>query len=143
MSHVDGDDGDDGHDGPGHERLAALCHRLGAASRAPELGPEGHRLIDHITAEVRGGRSPEELEDSFDELEDLLLIAGFSAGLGSYRTDTPPVYRSFAGAGHPLLHVLACPGGCCARVEAPAPEGGPAARCRIFGEPLREIGLRP
>ncbi|MFI8347990.1 hypothetical protein [Streptomyces sp. NPDC085596] len=140
MSGLDGDDGDDG---PGHERLAALCHRLTATSHAPELGAEGRRLIDHITAEVRGGRSPEELEDSFDELEDLLLAAGFTAGLGSYRTDTPPGYRRFSGAGHPLLHVLACPGGCCARVEAPAPEGGPAAQCRIFGRPLREIGLRP
>ncbi|WP_030805118.1 hypothetical protein [Streptomyces sp. NRRL F-2799] len=130
---------DDGGGAPGHERLAALCHRL--TERAPELGPEGRRLIDHITTEVRDGRSPEELEDSFDELEDLLLAAGFTAGLGSYRTDTPPVYQRFPGAGHPLLHVLACPGGGCARVEAPEPES--PAQCRIFGRPLREIRLRP
>ncbi|MEU6818230.1 hypothetical protein [Streptomyces sp. NPDC046860] len=126
-------------DGPGHERLAALCHRL--AGPAPELGPEWDRLVGAVTAQVRGGRPPEELEDSFDELEDLLLAAGFTAGLGSYRTDTPPVYQRFPGSGHPLLHVLACPGGGCARVEAPA-SGGPA-QCRIFGRPLREIRLRP
>ncbi|MGW3338680.1 hypothetical protein ACWDCL_14560 [Streptomyces sp. NPDC001009] len=134
---------DDGSGGPRHERLASLCHRLAATAHAPELGPEGRLLIEHITAEVRGGRSPEELEDEFDELEDLLLAAGFTAGLGSYRTDAPPVYQRFPGAGHPLLRVLVCPGGCCARVEAPAPEGGPAPECRIFGRPLREIGLRP
>lgn len=131
------DDGGDG--GLGHERLAALCHRL--TERAPELGPEADRLIDHITTEVRDGRPPEELEDSFDELEDLLLAAGFTAGLGSYRSDTPPVYQRFPGAGHPLLRVLACPGGGCARVEAPEPES--PARCRIFERPLREIRLRP
>lgn len=130
---------DDGDGGPGHERLAALCHRL--TEPAPELGPEADRLIDHITTEVRDGRPPEELEDSFDELEDLLLAAGFTAGLGSYRSDTPPVYRRFPGAGHPLLRVLACPGGGCARVEAPEPVS--PARCRIFERPLREIRLRP
>ncbi|MER8030036.1 hypothetical protein ABTZ78_13880 [Streptomyces bauhiniae] len=130
---------DDGYGGPRHERLAALCHRL--TERTRELGPDGRRLIDHITTEVRGGRSPEELEDAFDELEDLLLAAGLTAGLGSYRTDTPPVYRRFPGAGHPLLHYLACPGGGCDRVEAPEPEG--PARCLILGRPLREIRLRP
>ncbi|MFF3125942.1 hypothetical protein ACFVRD_27275 [Streptomyces sp. NPDC057908] len=129
----------DEYSSPGHERLAALCHRL--ARQAPELSAEGRRLMVHITTELRGGRPPEELEDSFDELEDLLLAAGFTAGLGSYRTDIPPVYQRFPGAGHPLLHVLACPGGSCARVEAPAPES--AQQCRIFAQPLREIRLRP
>ncbi|MGA5319409.1 hypothetical protein ACPCIU_03135 [Streptomyces seoulensis] len=135
-----GDDEGDGDGVPGHERLAALCHR--SAELARELGPEGRRLIDHITTELRGGRPSDELEHSFDELEDLLLAAGLTAGLGSYRTDTPPVYRRFPGAGHPLLRVLACPGGGCARVEAPGPDS-PPAQCRIFGRPLREIGLRP
>ncbi|MFG2480884.1 hypothetical protein [Streptomyces fagopyri] len=130
---------------PGNERLGALCHRLTASPGMPDLGAEGDRLVEHIISQVREGRSPEEFEDAFDELEDQLLAAGYSAGLGSYRTDTPPAYQSFPGAGpaHPWLYVLACPRGHCARVEAPASEDGQPPACRVFGGPLREIGLRP
>jgi hypothetical protein len=111
----------------------------------PDLGAEGDRLVEHIISQVRDGRSPEDLEDAFDELEDQLLAAGYSAGLGSYRTDAPPVYQSFPGTGpgHPWLYVLACPRGHCARVEAPASEDGEPPACRVFAGPLREIGLRP
>ncbi|MGW2049918.1 hypothetical protein ACWCPF_32755 [Streptomyces sp. NPDC001858] len=132
-------------DGPGHERLAALCHRLTSAPGMPDLGAEGDRLVEHIISRVRDGCSPAEVEDAFDELEDRLLAAGYSAGLGSYRTDTPPAYQSFPGAGpgRPSLYVLACPRGRCARVEAPTPEDGEPSACRVFGGPLREIGLRP
>ncbi|GAA3020612.1 hypothetical protein [Streptomyces fulvorobeus] len=142
-----GTNGADG--GPGHERLAALCQRLTSAPGMPTLGAQGDHLVQFIISQVRAGLPPEDLEDSFDELEDQLLAAGYSAGLGSYRTDTPPsyqnapAYQSFPGPGHPLLYVLTCPLGHCARVEAPAPEdGGPPVRC-VFGGPLREIGLHP
>ncbi|MFJ6572547.1 hypothetical protein ACIQNU_34570 [Streptomyces sp. NPDC091292] len=147
----DGDGGGDGGDGsgaasggPAHERLAALCHRLTSAPGMPDLGAEGDRLVADIISQVREGRSPEEFEDAFDDLEDRLLAAGHSAGLGSYRTETPPAYQSFPGAGpgHPWLYVLACPRGHCARVEAPASEGAEPSACRVFGGPLREIGLR-
>lgn len=131
--------------GRGHERLAALCHRLTSSLGMPDLGEEGDRLVGYLITQVRNGRSPEDLEDAFDELEIQLLAAGYSAGLGSYRTDSPPVYRSFPGAGpgHPWLYVLACPRGHCARIEAPGSEDGEPPACRVFGGPLREIGLRP
>ncbi|MET8274810.1 hypothetical protein AB0P40_18110 [Streptomyces sp. NPDC079189] len=131
--------------GPGHERLAALCHRFASSPGMPDLGAEGDRLVEHIISQVRNGRSPEDLEVAFDELEDQLLAAGHSAGLGSYRTDTPPVYQSFPGTGpgHPWLYVLACPRGHCTRVQAPASEDGEPPACPVFGGPLREIGLRP
>lgn len=137
--------------GPGHERLAALCQRHTSAPGMPGLGAQGDGLVQHIISQVREGRSPQDLEDAFDELEDQLLAAGYSAGLGSYRTDTPPPYQNFpsyqgfpgTGPGHPSLYVLTCPLGHCARVEAPASEDGePPARC-VFGGPLREIGLHP
>ncbi|MCZ4120311.1 hypothetical protein [Streptomyces sp. H39-S7] len=131
--------------GPGHERLAALCHRLASSSGMPGLGAEGDHLVEHLISQVREGRSPEDLEDAFDALEDQLLAAGYSAGLGSYRTDAAPAYRSFPGSGpgHPWLYVLACPRGHCARVEAPASPEGATPACRVFGGPLREVGLRP
>ncbi|MFF4170660.1 hypothetical protein [Streptomyces sp. NPDC001744] len=129
--------------GTGHERLAALCHRLASSPGMPGLGAEGDRLVGDIVDRVRNGCPPGELEDAFDELEDRLLAAGHSAGLGSYRTDAPPAYRSYPGSGRPRLHVLACPRGHCARVEAPASEGGGPPVCRVFGGPLREVGLRP
>ncbi|MEW2131556.1 hypothetical protein [Streptomyces sp. NPDC005435] len=141
-----GDGAGEGASGFGHERLAALCHRLAALRGTADLDPSARLLMEHIASEVRGGRPPEELEDDFDELEDLFLASGLSAGLGSYRTDAPPPYQSFPGTGpgHPPLYFLACPRGHCARVESPPSEEadeGPAA-CLIFGETLREIGLR-
>ncbi|WP_344570437.1 hypothetical protein [Streptomyces axinellae] len=131
--------------GPGHERLAALCHRLTSAPDMPALGDQADRLVAHLISQLRAGRSPDELEDAFDELEDVLLAAGYSAGLGTYRSDTPPAYQSFPGpgSGRARLYVLACPRGHCSRVEAPASEGGEPPVCRVFGGPLREVGLRP
>lgn len=134
-----------GDHGQGHERLGELCRRLMASPDRLSPGGRAQHLIEYITAEVRGGRPPEELEDSFDELEELLLAAGHSAGLGSYRTALNPAYRPLPGAGHghPLLYVLGCPRGHCARVEAPTPDADEPLGCRIFDEPLSEITLRP
>ncbi|MEU1504664.1 hypothetical protein [Kitasatospora sp. NPDC005748] len=133
-------------DGPtaGHARLGEFCRRLTSAPDSLDLGPAGHRLVEHLTAELRAGRPAAELDDVFDELEELLLMAGHSAGLGSFRT-TPvpgPAYRALpvSGPGHPPLHVLACPHGHCGRVEVP--DAAQASQCRVFGQPLRAVGLR-
>ncbi|PPS88099.1 hypothetical protein BZZ08_02522 [Streptomyces sp. MH60] len=138
----------DGGSGPrgGHARLEELCRRLTDASGSLVLGERGLRLIESITSELRAGRAPEELEDAFDELEEELLVAGHSAGLGSHRTTPTPLTPGFqrlpvAGRSHPPLHVLACPRGHCGRVEAPDDDGPPPG-CRIFDQPLRTVPLR-
>ncbi|WP_344358024.1 hypothetical protein [Streptomyces gobitricini] len=110
------------------------------------LGERGLRLVESVTCELRAGRAPEELDDTFDELEEELLAAGHSAGLGSYRTTpTPPTpgypQLPVAGPVHPPLRVLACPRGHCGRVEAPD-DDAPHPGCRIFDQPLRTVPLR-
>ncbi|MGW6918607.1 hypothetical protein ACWGB8_33035 [Kitasatospora sp. NPDC054939] len=147
----------------GHARLGELCRRLAAAATGggpagsggpgrtgaglPRLGAEGADLLDRLLAELRAGRTAAELDDLFDELEEELLMAGHSAGLGSYRsTPTPvsPAYRGLPvpGAAHPDLYVLACPGLQCGRVEAPDPDAERPPACRVFDRPLRAVGLR-
>ncbi|CAM5463022.1 hypothetical protein STENM36S_08762 [Streptomyces tendae] len=137
-----------GRSGPGgeHARLEGLCRRLTDASGSLVLGERGLRLVESIASELRAGRAPEELDDSFDELEEELLAAGHSAGLGSYRTTPTPLTPGFqrlpvAGRDHPPLHVLACPRGRCGRVEAPT-DDDPHPGCRIFEQPLRTVPLR-
>ncbi|TDT31416.1 hypothetical protein EV562_11122 [Streptomyces sp. BK208] len=130
----------------GHARLGELCRRMTDASGSLVLGERGVRLVESITAELRGGRAPEELDEFFDELEEELLAAGHSAGLGSYRTTPTPLTPSFqrlpvSGPAHPALHVLACPRGHCGRVEAPG-DDAPRPGCRIFDQPLRTVPLR-
>ncbi|MFF1908000.1 hypothetical protein [Kitasatospora sp. NPDC058218] len=128
----------------GHARLGEFCRRLTGAPDSLDLGPAGRRLVEHLTSQLRAGRPPAELDDAFDELEELLLMAGHTAGLGSYRTapTTGPTYRALpvAGPGHPPLHVLACPHGHCGRVEVP--DAAHASQCLVFGQPLRAVGLR-
>ncbi|MFF7734158.1 hypothetical protein [Streptomyces sp. NPDC007984] len=126
--------------------MGELCRRLTDAPGSLRLGERGQRLIESITAELRTGRDPGELDDAFDELEEELLAAGYSAGLGSYRSTPTPVTPGYqrlpvAGGHHPPLHVLACPGGHCGRVEAPG-DDAPHPGCRIFGQPLRTVPLR-
>ncbi|MFE1941475.1 hypothetical protein [Streptomyces massasporeus] len=137
-----------GRSGPrgGHARLGELCRRLTDGSGSLGLGERGLRLIESITSELRTGRAPEELDDAFDELEEELLAAGHSAGLGSYRTTPTPLTPGFqqlpvAGRNHPPLHVLACPRGHCGRVEAPGDDASHPG-CRIFDQPLRTVPLR-
>ncbi|MGF1428254.1 hypothetical protein [Kitasatospora sp. LaBMicrA B282] len=133
-----------GEQAAGHARLGGLCRRLAASRDGLGAGEPAQRLAEFLVAELRGGRPPEELEDSFDELEELLLLAGHSAGLGSYRSGAAPGYQPLPGGGpgHPLLYVLACPRGHCPRVEPPAADGAESPRCRIFDQPLGEIALR-
>ncbi|MET9826268.1 hypothetical protein ABZ038_32495 [Streptomyces sp. NPDC006349] len=140
----------DGRSGPGprggHARLGELCRRLTDAPGSLVLGERGLRLVESITAELRAGRTAEELDDIFDELEEELLAAGHSAGLGSYRTTPPPGTPGYqrlpvSGPVHPALHVLACPRGHCGRVEASG-DDAPHPDCRVFGQPLRTVPLR-
>ncbi|GGQ92814.1 hypothetical protein [Streptomyces pilosus] len=132
----------------GHARLAELCRRLTDPSQSLALGGRGLRLVDTITSALRTGTPPQELDDVFDELEEELLAAGHSAGLGSYRTTPtppPPGYQRLpvAGPGHPPLRVLACPRGHCGRVEAPpGDDAAPHPGCRVFDQPLRTVPLR-
>ncbi|WP_437049929.1 hypothetical protein [Streptomyces sp. enrichment culture] len=126
--------------------MGELCRRLTDASAALDLGERGLRLVETIISELRIGRAPEELDDVFDELEEELLAAGHSAGLGSYRTTPPqpgPGYQRLpvAGAARPALFVLACPRGHCGRVEAPR-DDAPHPGCRVFDQPLRTVPLR-
>ncbi|WP_336320373.1 hypothetical protein [Streptomyces lavendofoliae] len=129
----------------GHARLGELCRRLTDTSGSLRLGERGLRLVESLTSGLRDGRDPEELDDVFDELEEELLAAGHSAGLGSFRTTppTPPGFQRLpvGGPGHPALHVLACPLGRCGRVEAPDAEA-PHPGCRVFDRPLRPVPLR-
>ncbi|WP_327071398.1 hypothetical protein OG500_37815 [Kitasatospora sp. NBC_01250] len=130
-----------------HARLGGLCRRLTQGRDGRDglgAGEPAERLAGFLLAELRGGRPPEELEEAFDELEELLLLAGHSAGLGSYRAAPSPGYQPLpgTGSGHPLLSVLTCPRGRCPRVEAPTADGEEPARCRIFDQPLSEIALR-
>ncbi|MGW2014674.1 hypothetical protein [Streptomyces sp. NPDC001927] len=136
--------------GTGDGRLGELCRRLSDPSSAPEfgaLGEPGARLVETIVSTLRDGRSPEQLDDRLDELEELLLAAGHSAGLGSYRTTPLPPTPGFqslpvAGPGHPGLYVLACPTGRCGRVEVPDADAPDLPACGILGRPLSEVPLR-
>ncbi|MEX0171107.1 hypothetical protein [Streptomyces sp. LMG1-1-1.1] len=133
---------------PGDARLGELCRRL--TDRSPDLGALGEpgaRLVEAIVAALRDGRSPEQLGERLDELEELLLAAGHSAGLGSYRTTPPPSVPGFqslpvAGPGHPALYVLACPTGRCGRVEAPDADAPDPPACGIIDGPLNVVPLR-
>ncbi|MGA4957418.1 hypothetical protein [Streptomyces lavendulocolor] len=132
--------------GGGHPRLGELCRRLAASPGSLGLEGRGPRLVESITSALRSGRSPGELEDLFDELEEELLAAGHSAGLGSYRTTPPPPIPGYqqlpvAAPGHPALYVLACPRGHCGRVEAPGDDAPPPG-CRVFDQPLRTVPIR-
>ncbi|GGT13964.1 hypothetical protein [Streptomyces purpureus] len=134
----------------GDTRLGELCRRLADPSSSPELGALGEpgtRLVETIVSALRDGRPPTQLEDLLDELEELLLAAGHSAGLGSYRTTPPPPVPGFqslpvAGPGHPALYVLACPTGHCGRVEAPDADAPDRPACGILGRPLNPVPLR-
>lgn len=134
----------------GDARLQELCSRLADPASSPEfdaLGEPGARLVGAIASALRDGRSPQQLGEHLDELEELLLAAGHSAGLGSYRTTPPPtgpVFQSLpvAGPGHPALYFLACPTGRCGRVEAPDAEAPDQPACGILGRPLNPLPLR-
>jgi len=126
---------------PGHagQRVAQLCVRL-AQESGPVATPGPMRdLAIRIAGEICGGRAPEELDDELDELEDLLLRAGFTAGLSPARSQ----YTALRGVGdgHPVLEVLACPAGTCTRVELPTAAGDEPA-CHVLGQSLRRVRLR-
>lgn len=98
--------------------------------------PEVRARAESIADRVRGGASPAELIDDFDELEVLLLRAGHAAGLSPVRS-----YEQLPGAGdgHRVLEVLACPGGSCSRFEAP---GAVPVDCLVHRRPMAVTRLR-
>jgi hypothetical protein len=122
------------------EQLALLCARLSAETGPLVTDGSMRALATSIAEQIRAGADPADLADVFDELDDLLLRAGYAAGLGSYRTGDPSFTRlPGVGDGHPVLEVLACPGNRCARVELPDGK----QLCPVFGKPLGRIRLRP
>ncbi|ARQ67808.1 hypothetical protein CAG99_02245 [Streptomyces marincola] len=129
-----------------------LCARLGEG-RGPLVDDvELSRLATGIAAGVREQRPREEIEERLDALEDLLLRAGHTAGLGSYRSSPVPPHGYGAlpglGEGRPLLEVVVCPRGRCTRVEVPPPRGdGPGGeagpRCALFDDALKHLDVSP
>lgn len=119
------------------ERIGWLCVRL-AQPDGPLAKPGPMRdLATRIAGRLRGGRAPGDLDDDLDELEDLLLLAGYTGGLSGNRA----VYLPLPGvSGHPVLEVLACPAETCHRVEAPSAGEDPV--CAVAGKPLRRVRLR-
>ncbi|WP_017236356.1 hypothetical protein [Streptomyces sp. SS] len=134
----------------GDARIGELCRRLADPASSAELdalGEQGARLVEAVVSALRDGRSLPQLGDHLDALEELLLAAGHSAGLGSYRTTPPlpvPGFQSLpvAGPGHPALYVLACPTGRCGRVEAPDADAPDQPVCGILDRPLNAVHLR-
>jgi hypothetical protein len=118
------------------DQLAVLCQRLAEATDAVRTTDGVRALAEEIVARVRDGVPLEDLADDFDALEDRLLEAGHAAGLSSVRS-----YERLlgAGAGHPVLAVLKCPGGSCTRVEPPAADPVP---CLVHRQPMVTTRLR-
>jgi len=94
-------------------------------------------LALRVAAAVRDGRSPDELSDDLDKLEELLLRAGYTAGLGNVRSVAPDLPG--IGGGHPQLEVFACPDQTCLRV---VPPGDDVPVCRVLDRPLHRVRLR-
>ncbi|MDI2130511.1 hypothetical protein [Yinghuangia seranimata] len=118
------------------DQLAVLCRRLADDSDAVRTSPEIRGLAESIVARVRSGVTMAELAHDFDVLEERLLRAGHAAGLSPVRS-----YERLlnAGDGHRVLEVLACPGGTCARIEAPGAELAP---CLVHRQPMVAMRLR-
>lgn len=122
----------DGHEGI---RVGQLCVRL-AEQRGPLAAAGPMRdLALRIAAAIRDEASAA-LSDDLDALEDLLLRAGYTAGLSPSRTPAPDLPG--IGGGHPQLTVFACPAHACLRVEPPDDD---VPLCRILDRPLRRMPL--
>jgi hypothetical protein len=115
-------------------QLAQLCVRL--SSPADPLSTDGpmRALALRVAARVRSGVPVTDLEVDLDRLDDLLLEAGYAAGLSPDRVPYAGLPGGL-GDGHPVLAVLACPLASCARVELAA------AVCTVSGQPLRRVIL--
>jgi hypothetical protein len=121
------------------EQLALLCTRLDDATGPFAAEGPLRVLATSIAERLREGGDPAVLAESLDELDERLLRAGYAGGLGSYRSVDSPFPRLPGVGGHPVLEVLGCPGGLCARVALPGEEHA----CSVFGRPLERIRLRP
>jgi hypothetical protein len=117
-------------------QLAVLCTRLDHDTGPfAEEGPI-RALAVSIVERIRAGEDPSAVAESLDDLDHQLLRAGYAGGLGSYRAADVRVPGL---GGHPVLEVLGCPGGLCARVALPDEEHA----CSVFGRPLERVRLRP
>lgn len=123
------------HDG---RRIGQLCARLSAERGPLTVAGPMRRLALQIATAVRAGRSATELSGELDELEDLLLRAGYTAGLSDVRSAVPELPG--IGGGHPQLEVFTCPAQACLRVS-PLDSDSPV--CRVLDRPLRRVRLGP
>ncbi|GAA4880740.1 hypothetical protein [Saccharopolyspora cebuensis] len=93
-------------------------------------------LAMRIAAALRDGRPPAEMSGRLDELEDSLLRAGYTAGIGPFRSVAPDLPG--IDGGHPQLEVFACPSQVCSRVVPPDDD---VPICRVLDRPLRRVRL--
>ncbi|MGX9884496.1 hypothetical protein [Streptomyces sp. NPDC002276] len=134
------------------EELARMCVLLEAAG--PPLSEGAARAkAEETVAAVRDGADAEQVVRLLGELDHALRMAGYAAGLGRYRTASPPpasgtghTYQPLGGPDeHPFEEVLACPGeNRCMRAELP--EWGARITdpvCTVHERPLVRVRTRP
>lgn len=117
-------------------RFGVLCALL-SEGRDPfaAAGPI-RKLAWQSAVAVRNGGSPSDLASDLDNLEDLLLRAGYPAGLSGVRSI--PSALPGLGGGHPQLEFFGCPAATCLRVE---PLDGDVPVCPVLDKPLRRLRL--
>jgi hypothetical protein len=114
-------------------RVTQLCVRL-ADGTGPFAAPGPMRdLALAVALAIRTGGV--EVNGDLDRLDDMLLRAGYAAGLGADRSSTQ---LPGLGGGHPVLEVLVCPADRCDRVQTAT---DPVPECAVLHRPLRRLAL--
>lgn len=111
------------------ERIARLCSQFALddlAAAAARFGAA--EPLDRITAGVRAGTQPADLESDLDELDSAFARHGIDN-----ITTGPRIYRALPGSsGHSVMRVWVCPAArACSRVEIAA-----GASCGLLDKPL-------
>lgn len=117
--------------------LARVCGLLDTLRTAVAAGGEAE--FDRIVAELRQGHDATREQRTLaalGALNELLRRSGVAGGLGAATRGAgigglPPL------DGHPVLDVLVCPRGLCARTVSARNQAPEARTCRLYGEPLR------
>ncbi|WP_173060075.1 hypothetical protein [Phytohabitans houttuyneae] len=118
------------------DRVARLCRRYGSGELDGYIAAAGGtEILSRIRAAVAAGEG-ETLAADLDALDDAVAAVGLD-GLSTPVRVLPKVPGT---TGYPVLDTEVCPHGVCSRVEPP--DGSPARRCAISGEPLRRLRLR-